>query len=108
MKFTKVVKAYHKFTNKYNSEQLNNIQEYIGKALDEASQFNNSIKYEDKWNSLSNEDREKLIKAGEYLYKMLWKSRNVLKDIDTLFNGSDTPEGSIDRSTLPFELKRYK
>lgn len=108
MKFTKVVKSYHEFTNKYNSEQLNNIQEYITKALEEASQFSNSIKYEDKWNSLSNEDREKLIKAGEYLYKMLWKSRNVLKDIDTLFNGSDTPEGSIERSKLPFELKRYK
>ena len=108
MKWTKLVKAYHTFTNNYNAESLNQIQEDIGNALDEVSKFNNSIKYEDKWSSLSNQDKEKLMKAGEYLYSMLFKTRNVLLDIDTILIGSDTPEGSIEREKLPFKLKRYK
>ena len=53
---SKQVKAYHTFTNNYNAESLNQIQEDIGNALDEVSKFNNSIKYEDKWSSLSNQD----------------------------------------------------
>lgn len=108
MKFTKVIKSYHTFKNKYNSEILNNIQENIGLALDDASNLSNSARLEDKWNHLSQSDRQKLIKACEYLYSMLFKSRNVLLDIDTLLRGFDTPDNSLERKTRPFELKRYK